>query len=63
MFCKSCNCNSSIATRIGFAVCRIDVSKIELPELTTRCLVYVDDIPDQFNVGVAYEDPYGNQVD
>ena len=21
MFCKSCNCNSSIATRIGFAVC------------------------------------------
>lgn len=61
MFCKSCNCNSSIATRIGFAVW--DFPKIEPPELTTPRLVYADDIPDQFDVGVAHEDPYGDQVD
>lgn len=34
MFCKSCNCNSSIATRIGFAVRITNTPKIELLELT-----------------------------
>jgi len=34
MFCKSCNCNSSIATRIGFAVRITDIPKTVLPELT-----------------------------
>jgi len=38
MFCKSCNCNSSIATRIGFAVWTTDIPKMEQPELTILLL-------------------------
>jgi hypothetical protein len=40
-----------------------DILEAELPELTTSCLVYTDDLPPQFDAGVACEDPYGDQVD
>ena len=59
MFCKSCNCNSSIATRIGFAVRAADIPKVALPKLTMRCWVYTDDISAQLDARVAREDSYG----
>lgn len=52
MFCKSCNCNSSIATRIGFAVrsCYNDSTHPFLYPMS-------DDICAELHACVAHEDP------
>jgi hypothetical protein len=49
MFFKSCNCNSSIATRVGFAVCAFDTPAS-----------FIDSLPDNFlpqlHSSMDYED-------
>jgi hypothetical protein len=56
MFFKSCNCNSSIATRVGFAV-RVFDTFAHL--LVLICLQ--DHLSAQLHVGMAHEDAACNQ--
>ena len=51
MFCKSCNCNSSIATRIGFAASPRNISPC-----TQSNNLGLDRIHTQFPFGMAHED-------
>jgi hypothetical protein len=51
MFCKSCNCNSSIATRIGFAVRSCYSGRIQ-----PFSRPMLDDIRAHLHACVAYED-------
>lgn len=53
MFCKSCNCNSSIATRVGFAVCW---SLPWLLLLLILCCVATGDICVELHACMAHED-------
>jgi hypothetical protein len=49
MFVKSCNCNSSIATRVGFAVgSYVNSSRV-------LCLFFLDHILPKLDVSMAHE--------
>ncbi len=60
MFVKSCNCNSSIATRVGFAVGSLVVRRPADRPLTLR-VAFVDHLLSQLDFGMDYENRHDGE--
>lgn len=56
MLFKSCNCNSSIATRVGFAVC------ISVIPATSFSNENIDHILSEFYIGMDHENRHGHKA-